>query len=84
MTRPLSCLVLLSGCDSCLPTNFRATHKAGFERMAAERLRVCVQGNPCQFVSQCFRESGAYCVDAGYAKECGRAEPETTCDVGVK
>ncbi|MEY4933561.1 MAG: hypothetical protein RLZZ403_1881, partial [Pseudomonadota bacterium] len=64
--------LLLSSCDSCLPESWRATPKAGFERMAAERLRVCVQNNPCQFLLQCHAESEAFCLDAGYARECGR------------
>ncbi len=72
-------LALLSGCEG-----FRATTKAGFERMAAARLKVCVQGNPCQFTHQCFSDSDAYCLDAGYDKACGQMEPEGSCGVEVK
>jgi hypothetical protein len=79
MIRRLLLLALLSSCDSCLPESFRATPKAGFERMAAARLQSCVQNNPCQFLRQCFAESEAYCVDAGYSKTCGQMEEEGTC-----
>ncbi len=72
-------LMFTTACDSCLPEGFRATPKAGFERMAAERLRVCVQGNPCSSIRQCFVESEAYCLDAGYSKTCGQMEPEGSC-----
>lgn len=84
MRLAIAALLLLSGCDSCLPASFRATPKAGFERMAAYRHERCVQDNPCQYVSQCHRESEAYCVDAGYAPSCGRMENEGTCGIGVK
>lgn len=77
-------LLLLSSCDSCLPESFRATEKAGFERMAGERLKFCIQNNPCIFVPQCHRESAAYCLDAGYSATCGNSEPEASCGVGVK
>lgn len=77
--RLLLLALAFSSCDSCLPESFRATPKAGFERMAAERLRVCVQNNSCVFLHQCFAESEAYCLDAGYAKTCGQMEPEGTC-----
>lgn len=52
--------------------------------MAAARLQLCVQNNPCQFLQQCFAESRAYCLDAGYAKECGYGEVEGSCGVNVK
>ncbi len=61
-----------------------ATPKAGFERMAAARLQLCVQNNRCQFLHQCFEESWAYCLDAGYAKTCGQMEDEGTCGVNVR
>lgn len=77
-------VLLLSGCDSCLPQSFRATPKAGFERMAVEVHRICVQDNPCYFVSTRHRQSEARCLDAGYAKECGNGELEGSCGVGVK
>jgi len=76
--------ILFSSCDSCLPEGFRATQKAGFERMAAARLQSCVQNNPCTFLRQCFEESNAYCLDAGYAKECGQMEHEGSCGVAIK
>lgn len=78
-----ACLGLMS-CDSCLPEGFRATPKAGFERMAVERHRLCVINNSCIHVSQCHRESEAYCLDAGYAKTCGNAEIEGSCGTGVR
>lgn len=77
-------LIVSSSCDSCLPEWFRATPKAGFERMAAARHEACVQNNPCTFVSQCHAESEAYCVDAGYPKTCGNAELEGSCGKNVK
>lgn len=77
-------LALLSSCDSCLPKSWRATPKAGFERMAAARLTICVQTNPCTELSRCFAESEAYCLDAGYAKSCGNGEPEGSCGVAVR
>lgn len=77
---------VLSSCWGPCPNNpgWPATKKAGFERMAAARLQSCVQNNPCQFLSQCFEESRQYCLDAGYAKECGQMEHEGSCGVGVK
>lgn len=75
---------ILPSCDSCLPPSWRATPKAGFERMAAARLQNCVQNNPCQFLKQCFEESRQHCLDAGYQKECGQMEHEGTCGIGVK
>lgn len=80
----LAALLLLSSCWGTSCPGWDATPKAGFERMAAARLKFCVQNNSCVFVSQCFRESEAYCVDAGYSKTCGQMEPESTCGVGVK
>lgn len=77
-------LGLAFSCDSCLPASWRATPKAGFERMAAYKLQHCVQGNPCQFLRQCFAESEAYCVDAGYSPRCGQMEPEGTCGTKVR
>ena len=73
----LLALLLLCACEP-------ATPEAGFRRMAAARLQSCVANNPCQFVSQCFRESEAYCVDAGYPESCGRGEVEGSCGTGVK
>lgn len=81
---PLAMLLLASSCDSCLPEWFRATPKAGFERMAIERHRLCVVNNPCQFVESCHNESWAYCLDAGYPKTCGDGEIEGSCGSEVK
>ncbi len=71
-------------CDSCLPESFRATPKAGFERMAAARLQNCVQNNGCIHLQQCFEESRQFCLDAGYQKECGQMEHEGTCGTAIK
>ncbi len=76
--------LLLAGCDSVLPQGCASTPRAGFERMAMSRHRYCVENNPCQFVSECHRESEAFCVDAGYAKACGDGDIEGSCGVGVK
>ncbi len=86
MSRRIALVALLglAGCDSCLPIGFRATTKAGFERMAVERHRLCVVNNPCQFVSQCHRESEAHCLDAGYPPSCGDGEIEGSCGSGLK
>jgi hypothetical protein len=69
----------LSGCPG-----WDATPKAGFERMAAAHLKSCVQNNSCQYVHQCFLESAAYCVDAGYSPTCGQMEPEGSCGINVE
>ncbi len=84
MTRlPLSALLLLlSGCDSCLPEDLRATKKAGFERMAAARLASCIGYNctcNAEVTLGCFAAARAYCLDAGYAKTCSQMEPEASC-----
>lgn len=76
--------LLFAACDSCLPEGFRATPKAGFERVAVARHTSCVVNNPCTFVSQCHRDSEAFCLDAGYAKSCGDGEIEGSCGTGVK
>jgi hypothetical protein len=55
MIRWLAVLLLLAGCDSCLPESWRAVPKVGFERMAAERLKACcrsIAGQP-SMVPQC-------------------------------
>lgn len=57
---------------------------AGFRRMAAAGLTMCVQNNRCVFVTQCFAESSARCIDAGYEPTCGQMEPEGSCGVNVK
>lgn len=84
MRLALATLLLLSGCDSCLPESWRATPKAGFERMAAYRLQNCVQNHPCFYLPQCFAESAAYCLDAGYRASCGNGEDEGSCGEGLK
>ena len=75
----LALFASISACDSILPASFRATPKAGFERMAAFKLQHCVQTNDCTFIKQCFQESRDRCVDAGYAPTCGQMEHEGTC-----
>lgn len=81
-------VVLFAGCWGDCPSNpgWPATAKAGFERMAADRLKECVQSHECfeEVQRRCFTDSEAYCVDAGYPKSCGQMEPEGTCGVGVK
>jgi hypothetical protein len=72
-------ILLLTGC-----AGFKATTKAGFERMAAAHLQSCVQGNLCQYAPQCFRESEARCQEHGYDKTCGRMEAEGTCGTKVR
>lgn len=54
--------------------------------MAAYRLQTCVQDHRCFLNDQraCFAESSAYCLDAGYPKECGQMEPEGSCGAAVK
>ncbi len=82
--RYLALLLLLSSCDSCLPASFRATPKAGFERVAIYMHEQCVANHPCQYVSECHRESEAYCLKNGYPKTCGNGEVEGSCGVNVK
>jgi hypothetical protein len=77
-------LLLLTSCWGSSCPGWDATPKAGFERMAAARLQSCVQNNPCVFLRQCFAESNAYCLDAGYAITCGQMEPEGTCGAALK
>lgn len=76
--------VIVCGCDSCLPVSCRATPKAAFEREAIARHTHCVVSNNCQFVSQCHRESEAFCLDAGYPKSCGDGEVEGSCGTEVR
>ncbi len=80
----LPLLALLSSCDSCLPEGFRATPKAGFVRVAGDIHKRCVEDHPCQFVSQCHRESEARCLNAGYEKGCADLDVEGSCGVNVK
>lgn len=79
-------LMFLASCWGACPNcpGWEATPKAGFERMAAARHEMCVQNNPCYFVSQCHRDSEAFCLDAGYPKTCGNAEVEGSCGINVK
>ncbi len=80
MIRSLAIFLLLSSCDSCLPAGCPATPKSGFERMAAAHLQVCREGAraiPSQ-QAQCFEESAARCIDAGYSPKCGQGESEWT------
>ncbi len=79
----LAAALCLSACDGCLPESWKVPPHVAFERMAAARLQSCVQNNPCQFLRQCFAESEAYCVDAGYSARCGFGEPEGSCGVNV-
>lgn len=72
-------VALLSSCWGTSCPGWDATPKVSFERMAAARLQQCVQGKPCANIHQCFLDSNAYCLDAGYAKECGQAEVEGSC-----
>ncbi len=82
--RWLALLVLTSSCDSCLPESWRVPAVRKFEVIATARHQACVQNNPCYFVSQCHRESEAFCLDAGYDKTCGNSELEGSCGIGVK
>jgi hypothetical protein len=84
MARLIVILVLVSSCDSCLPEDFRATQKAGFERMAAARHQQCVWDHDCSHVKQCHDESEAFCLDAGYSKTCGNAEIEGSCGAHLR
>ncbi len=77
-------LLPFSSCWGSSCPGWDATPKAGFERLAVAHHRACVEGNPCQFVSQCHRESEAFCVDAGYSPTCGNGEVEGSCGVSVK
>lgn len=79
----LAPLLFLAGCERCAP-DWVVPKKVAFERVAAARLRLCVQGHICQMASWCFRQSEAYCLDAGYSKTCGQMEPEGSCGVNVK
>lgn len=83
MRLPFLAILFLSSCDSCLPESWRATPKAGFERVAAAKLQACVQNNPCQELHRCFAESEAYCVDAGYSARCGQMEQESSCGANL-
>ena len=73
----LAALLLLVACGPVPPN-------VAFERMAAARLQSCVSNNLCQYVRQCFAESEAFCVDAGYRPSCGFGEVEGSCGTGVK
>lgn len=84
MRRALVAILLFSSCDSCLPESFRATPKAGFERIAIARHRACVVTRPCPEVADCHRESEAFCIDAGYEKSCGNGEVEGSCGAEIK
>lgn len=79
--RLLPLLVLLAGCDC---PGFKATPKAGFERVAAGKLQHCIQNNVCQAAPWCFRQSELFCLDAGYPKTCGQMEPEGSCGSALK
>ncbi len=81
MKRALLVLALL-GCNK--ERDWDVPHSVAFGRMAAARLTLCVQNNPCVHLPQCFMESAAHCLDAGYARECGQMEQESSCGVGVK
>ena len=72
-------LLALASCDS-----WSVPHNVAFERMAAARLKNCVQGSLCQYVSQCHRESEAHCRDAGYRGTCGNGESEGSCGTAVR
>lgn len=76
--------LMLVGCDSCLPSSCAVPPKRKFEIMAIERHQMCVQDNPCAFVSECHRQSELYCLDAGYSKTCGNGEVEGSCGINVK
>jgi hypothetical protein len=71
--------LLLSSCSE-----WQATPEAGFRRVAAHRLQTCVANNLCQYVEQCFAESRAFCLDAGYPETCGYGEVEGSCGTGRK
>ena len=79
-------LALAASCDSCMPEWFRATPKAGFERVAKEKHRHCIATNECfeDIVKQCHDESWARCLDAGYEKSCGDGDIEGSCGSEIK
>jgi hypothetical protein len=70
--------MLLASC-----AGWQATPRAGFERMAAARLGICVADNHCSYINRCFAESEQYCLASGYSKRCGQMEPEGSCGDGL-
>lgn len=78
-------MIALASCDSCLPPDFRAVPKVGFERMAAAHLQSCISASNCvePLVLACFEASRQRCLDAGWPKECGFGEVEGSCGVDV-
>ena len=76
--------VFVFSCDSCLPDSWQVPAKRKFEVMAIARHQICVQNNPCVFLSSCHRQSEEFCLDAGYSKTCGNGEVEGSCGVNVK
>lgn len=77
-------LALLSSCDSCLPESWRVPEKRKVEIRLIELHQECIQDNPCTEVHRCHAESEARCLDAGYEKECGNGERESSCGANIK
>lgn len=65
-------------CPGC--PEWQATPAAGFRRLAAARLEMCIKDHGCSLNERdvCMADVRAFCLDAGYPKECGYGEPEFT------